>query len=148
MLEEILRHLNNWFCVEVHEGEFSVENGSISLPFLQYGQYYRICGSVRNDGLHQYTGPDSDATELLSESWTGTVWALAIPADVLRLVKDVEAWQEKNAEAAQSPYQSESFGGYSYTKASGNADSGGSVSWQSVFRSRLNCYRKIRGCEP
>ena len=32
MLEDILRHLNNWFLVEIHEGTFTVENGSIALP--------------------------------------------------------------------------------------------------------------------
>ena len=34
MLEQVLRHLNNWFLVDIHEGEFAVENGSIALPFL------------------------------------------------------------------------------------------------------------------
>lgn len=33
MLEQVLRHLNNWFLVEIHEGTFAVENGSIALPF-------------------------------------------------------------------------------------------------------------------
>ena len=52
MLEQVLRHLNNWFLVEIHEGTFAVENGSIALPFLLTNQYFRICGSVFNDGLH------------------------------------------------------------------------------------------------
>lgn len=29
MLEQVLRHLNNWFLVDIHEGTFTVENGSI-----------------------------------------------------------------------------------------------------------------------
>ena len=53
MLEQVLRHLNNWFLVEIREGTFTVENGSITLPFLLTNQYFRICGSVFNDGLHQ-----------------------------------------------------------------------------------------------
>ena len=51
MLEQVLRHLNNWFLVEIREGTFTVENGSIALPFLLTNQYFRICGSVFNDGL-------------------------------------------------------------------------------------------------
>lgn len=68
MLEQVLRHLNNWFLVEIHEGTFTVENGSITLPFLQTNQYFRICGSVFNDGLHLYP-----AVDLTDETFTGTV---------------------------------------------------------------------------
>lgn len=111
MLEQVLRHLNNWFLVEIHEGTFTVENGSITLPFLQNNQYFRVCGSVFNDGLHQYP-----AADLTDETFTGTVWALAVPKAVVMLSEDIAAWEEKNGEAVLSPYTSESFGGYSYTK--------------------------------
>ena len=47
----------------------------------------------------------------------------------------------KYGEKSLSPYQSESFGGYSYTKAS--ASNGDQVDWKTVFRSRLNRWRKI-----
>ena len=140
MLEQILKHLNNWFLVDIHEGQFSVENGGITLPFLQTNQYFRIIGSVFNDGLHQYP-----ASDLTNETFTGVVWALAVPRAVLDLAADIEKWQEKNGETVLSPFTSESFGGYSYTKASaGNA----SVGWQDAFRSRLNDWRKIKGVEP
>ena len=47
--------------------------------------------------------------------------------------------------ALASPYQSESFGGYSYTKASaGSSDSGEGITWQKKFKSQLNQWRKIR----
>ena len=72
------------------------------------------------------------------------MWALAVPAEFVKLAEDVQAWRESNEKAAQSPYQSESFGGYSYTKASGNAAQGGSaLSWQSVFAARLKKWRKL-----
>ena len=143
MLEQVLRHLNNWFLVEIHEGTFTVENGSIALPFLQTNQYFRICGSVFNDGLHQ-----SPATDLTDETFTGTVWALAVPKAVVTLSEDIAAWQEKNGEAVASPYQSESFGGYSYTKRSAGSDSGTLNGWQDAFRGRLNDWRKLKGVEP
>jgi hypothetical protein len=143
MLEQVLRHLNNWFLVEIHEGTFTVENGSIALPFLLTNQYFRICGSVFNDGLHQYP-----ATDLTDETFTGTVWALAVPKAVVALAEDIAAWQEKNGEAVASPYQSESFGGYSYAKRSAGNDSGTLNGWQDAFRGRLNDWRKLKGVEP
>ena len=141
MLEEVLTHLNNWFVAEVHTGTFTAQDGSIALPFLQDGQYYRICGSVFNDGLYCY-GSES---ALKDETWDGAIWALAIPNTVISLSDEIDSWKKNNEQVTQSPYQSESFGGYSYTKASGT-DSG-SITWQSVFRSTLNQYRKLKGCE-
>ena len=139
MLEQVLMHLKNWFLVPggIHEGTYTIEDGGIALPFLANGQYFRICGSVFNDGLHQYP-----ASDLKSESFDGTVWALAVPQAVIELAAEIEAWQKKNGDASVSPYQSESFGGYSYSKATDSA-TGGAVTWQSAFRSRLNNYRKL-----
>lgn len=144
MLEQVLRHLNNWFLVEIHNGTFTVENGSITLPFLLTNQYFRIVGSVFNDGLHKYP-----ATDLTDETFAGTVWALAVPKDVVALAEDIATWEEKNGEAVLSPYTSESFGGYSYTKASGGkADTNAVTGWQDAFRGRLNDWRKLKGVEP
>ena len=139
MLEQVLMHLNNWFLVPggIHEGTYTIEDGGITLPFLANGQYFRICGSVFNDGLHQYPSGD-----LRNETFDGTVWALAIPRSVIDLAVEIETWETKNGDASVSPYQSESFGGYSYSKATDSA-SGGAVTWQSAFRSRLNAWRKL-----
>ena len=139
MLEQVLMHLKNWFLVPggIHEGTYTIEDGGITLPFLENGQYFRICGSVFNDGLHQYP-----ASDLKAETFEGTVWALAVPQSVIDLASEIEAWQKKNGEASVSPYQSESFGGYSYSKATDSA-SGGAVTWQTAFRSRLNAWRKL-----
>ena len=139
MLEQVLMHLNNWFLVPcgIHEGTYTIEDGGIALPFLANGQYFRICGSVFNDGLHQYP-----ASDLKAETFEGNVWALAVPQAVIELASEIEAWQKKNGEASVSPYQSESFGGYSYSKSTDSA-TGGAVTWQSAFRSRLNAWRKL-----
>lgn len=138
MLETVLQNLNNWFLVPdgVHAGEFTVQGGQLTLPFLQTGQYFRVVGSVFNDGLHQY--PVADLTD---ETFTGSVWALAVPKAVIELSEEIDAWQTKNGDPG--PFTSESFGGYSYSKAT-NA-SGMAVGWQDVFKSRLNDWRRIRG---
>ena len=139
MLEQVLMNIRNWFPVKggIHSGTFTIKDGGITLPFLANGQYFRICGSVFNDGLHRY--PSSD---LKAETFDGTVWALAVPQAVIELAAEIEAWQEKNGEASVSPYQSESFGGYSYSKAT-DAETGGAVTWQSAFKRRLSAWRKI-----
>lgn len=135
MLEDILRQLKNWFVVEIHDGDFTIDRGELALPFLREGQYFRIFGSTFNDGLHQYPAVLAD------ETFNGTIWALAVPSAVLALADEVAAWQEKHGAAAMSPLQSESFGGYSYTRATGS--SGSTLTWQDVFRKRLNAWRKI-----
>lgn len=137
MLTELCGHLRNWFDRERYAGTFTVENGSIALPFLHEGQYFRIIGSTFNDGVHQYP-----AYGLTDETFDGAVWALAIPPSVLALDAEIEAWQAKNGDASTSPYSSESFGGYSYSRAT-DAATGGAVTWQSAFRSRLNQWRKL-----
>ena len=114
MLEQVLMNIRNWFTVDggSHSGTFTIKDGCITLPFLADGQYFSIGGSVFNDGLHQYP-----ATDLVDEEFSGAIWALAIPPAVVDLADEIGAWQEKNGEASASPYQSESFGGYSYSKA-------------------------------
>lgn len=137
MLEKVLMHLKNWFFVEAWQGTVVIKNGSVELPFLKEGQYFRIFGSVFNDGLHQY--PDGEG--LFDETFNGIIWALAVPTQVVKLAAEIDEWQKKNSDASKSPYQSESFGGYTYTKASGT---NGAVTWQDAFKDELNPYRKVR----
>ena len=149
MLEAVLRHLKNWFLVPggIHTGTFVVEGGSVALPFLQDGQYYRIVGSLFNDGLHKYGSEAFDNVQfrgnpLVDETFCGTVWALAVPRTVEDIAVDIEEWNTKNKTKLNSPFQSESFENYSYTKAT--TANGSAVTWESSFRSRLNPYRKAR----
>lgn len=146
MLEQVLTELRNWFRVRddtdgIHHGVYVIRGGSIALPFLSDGQYFRIMGSVFNDGLHRY-GPGMEV--LTDEAFDGTIWALAVPGAVVELAGEVEAWREKYGAVMDSPYTSESFGGYSYTKVSGAGDGTGSGDWQAAFRARLNPYRKLK----
>lgn len=136
MLEKILAHLNNWFIVPggIHHGSYSVEGGEISLPFLQDGQFFRVMGSVFNDGLYQYP-----AANLTDEQFDGTIWALAIPKRVVELSEEITAWNSKQGDGV---YTSESFDGYSYTKATDGK--GQPLTWEGHFRRELNEWRKAR----
>lgn len=144
-LDEICAYLSNWFLVEngVHIGDYDVKDGKLTLPFLADGQYYRIIGSIFSDGIH--CAGDSDDV-LPPESFHGAVWALAIPPAVVSIAKEIKAWEAANAAAVASPYQSESFGGYSYTKAtpsgSGN-ELQQTLTWRNAFADRLAGWKKI-----
>lgn len=145
MLTELCQELRNWFDRERYFGEFEISGGVITAPFLVPGQYYRIIGSIFNDGVHRFEDP-CDA--LIDETFDGAVWALAIPQAVIDLSKEIEEWRGKYEavdSAAMSPFSMESFGGYSYSKSGSTSGSGGQSSgtWQTTFCARLNLWRKI-----
>jgi hypothetical protein len=136
-LADVLGYLRNWFVCGMTSGTFAIDGGELDAPELelQDGQYIRIVGSVFNDGLHV-----ANDDTLTDETFTGTVYALAIPADILALVEDIEAYRDAT-ETAGAPVVAESFDGYSYKLAT-NHD-GNILSWVDRFRSRLNRWRKI-----
>lgn len=142
MISDICGYLKNWFVVDggISHGKFTVSGGRISLPQMQDGQYFRIVGSAFNDEVHRYP-----AANLADETFDGAVWAMAVPPAFLALVAEIEDYQSSDA-AKPSPYVSESFGGYTYTKASGTTSAGGmrnANAWMSVFSSRLAQWRKL-----
>lgn len=146
MLERVLAYLSNWFKADEARGRFVVEGGSITVPdgFLQNGQRFRVLGSVFNDGLWEYP-----ASGMSDEAFTGQVWALAVPADLLKLVSEIERWQAdfeaycdavSNADAA---YKSESFGGYTYTKDDVPSKAEQAAMWQKAYGPMLRRWRKL-----
>lgn len=151
LLTEICQEIRNWFDrgMPKYHGEFKILNGSLIISDdidIVQDQYYRIIGSRFNDGVHINNNTDS----LKDETFNGTVWAMSIPQAVINLANDIEAWQNKYGgidSQAMSPFASESFGGYSYTKGGGSSSSGGAggngADWRSVFGNRLDMWRKI-----
>lgn len=150
MLTLLCEYLRNWFdegCNKVM-GKITIAGGAISVrntPItVQNGQYFRIIGSVFNDGVHQF--PDYNMSD---EEFDGAVWEMKVPNEVVALAEDISKWCEKYGafdSPAMSPFNSESFAGYSYSKGTGASGPDGnesSNSWQSVFKSRLNMWRKL-----
>lgn len=132
MISTICQELKNWFIKDsndmIHD-KFTITNGTLINDIgLLDGQYYRIIDSINNDGVYQF-----NVDELIDEEFDGTIWKMRVPNDFVKLCKEIEVYSK---EYASSPYQSESFGGYSYSKI-------GDGSWQSVFAKRLNRWRKI-----
>lgn len=144
MLTQICAEIKNYFTREEdkHTGDFEIINGQItpSLPILD-GQYYRIIGSVFNDGVHISSDVLKDEPK-----FNGSVWLMRVPSDVEGIAREIAEWEISLAKngVMDSPYSSESFGGYSYTMA-GNADGKNGASWtnQSNFMAKLRQYRKV-----
>lgn len=137
MLEKILSYLNNYFEVSDEPPKpekYTISNGTLLLDGVSDGQYVRIFGSVFNDGVYQY--PLSGLTD---EVFTGYVIPLAVPREVVSLADDISEWTKSNQPTA---FTSESFGGYSYSKATGA--NGTAVTWREVFASDLAPYRKMK----
>ena len=145
MLNEICEHLHNFFDTRDGEyidrtaGTFAISDGVISplSSSLVAGQYIRIVGSLLNDGI--YLLPDDfTIADLQDETFTGAIFGLAIPRDLVTLDSEISAYVTANP---ASGYVAESFGGWSGTKATGA--NGAPLSWKSVFAARLNRWRKL-----
>ena len=146
MLTEICAKIRNYFTYDEdkHFGVFAINGGIITPPIDISTDYIRIVGSHLNDGVHKVS--DNDLVD--EAKFEGAVWVMSPPKAFLDLVSEIEAWQTKNGgvdSSAMSPFSSESFGGYSYSKGyGGNAEGSGTFSgWDSAFASRLNVWRKI-----
>ena len=138
MLTQILTHLHNFFPDKTRYGTYTIADSALSVDFLTPGQYYRIQGSIFNDGVHRHPAED-----LEDETFTGTVTALKIPKAVQQLSRDVAAWQEKYGDAAASPYLSEQLGEYRYSKGSTFSKAMAPATWQVAFADRLRPWRKL-----
>lgn len=158
MLTELCEYLRNWFVEDQdkHIGTITITGGEITARDDLYlhvdkritpvnGQYFRVIGSIFADGVHQY--PDYDIPD---ETFKGAVWLMRVPPAVITLASDIDKWKAQYMtldSQYMSPYNSESFAGYSYSKsgAGANAAANGSglSGWQAVFADRLDPWRKI-----
>lgn len=152
MLQQICEHIHNYFIKETRKGVFEIADGLISLDFVKEGQRILILGSDLNDGVYTYNAngltndDDTEPAKLADEKFSGSVCALAVPPAVIALSEEVRRWMDKYGEVVNSPYSSEDvIGVYSYTKGNRSGRNGESEAavWQSVFRERLDRWRKV-----
>lgn len=141
-LDDYCADLRNYFIVDIdndiHLNIYHIENGSITLDFLDDNQYFRIAGSKFNDGVYKY----DNELELTDEIFNGAIWAMSVPPAFLDAVAEAEEYLTKNPMGNE--YKSESFGGYSYTRADGNNSARGFWYLPSTIANKLNRYRRIR----
>lgn len=137
MLTEVCAELRNYFVKDIHNGTFEIVGGKITpFDFIQENQYFRIVGSVFNDGVYKNTAE----LQLTNEVFCGAVWSMAVPPSVVDLAAEIKQFNESDA-GKPSVYTSESFGGYSYSKATD--ENGAPMGWKKVFASRLKPFRRI-----
>ena len=143
-INDFCEEVNNYFEQTRIFGKFEIINGNIDLNRygIQEGQYIRVVGSVFNDGVYQYPIPPEN--ELVDEKFDGAIWVMAVPSSVVTQIEEINQWEATNQSTLNSPYQSESFGGYSYTLKTENAEGG--LDWQTHFRRKLDRWRKVRAC--
>lgn len=164
MLQEIMEYLNNYFVpISAKEVTYTISDGAISPSFgAEDGDRFLICGSRRNDGVYTWhdgvIGNDDDETVpptepggqetikaagLRDETFAGTIRVCSIPPVLLTLSGEIKSWVESNSEQLNSPMQSESFNGYSYTLKSGGGSGGsGPLTWRDQFGKRLERWRR------
>lgn len=138
-MAELCRELHNWFspACNAHAGTYEISDGSLlDVDFLQDGQYFRIVGSVFNDGV--YIHPEYG---LKDETFDGSIWPMNVPAEVRCLAAEIDESRHNHNGDKTPKFNSESFGGYSYTRAT-NSD-GLPLTWRDVFRKQLNPWRKL-----
>ncbi len=160
MLQQVLENIHNYFARPegVTRGTFTISGGTVSpTPALKDGQRFLIAGSDLNDGIYTWhasirgIGNDDDtgSADLADEVFSGAVYGLSVPPQVVALSMEIGEYVTKYGDALASPYTSESFGGYSYTRASASKADGssGAAGWEDVFRTRMDRWRKVSfGC--
>lgn len=141
-LDNYCADLKNYFIADfdkdIHLDKYTISDGTITLDFLSENQYFRIVGSKFNDGVYKY----DNKLALTDETFDGAVWAMSVPPAFLEAVTEAENYLKTSPSGIE--YQSESFGGYSYTRAGGNNSSRGFWYLPSVTANKLNRYRRIR----
>ena len=151
MLTEICGYLNNFFVETYYFGHVMVEGNIVfcdgSEITIKEGQYFTIVNAKAKSILGTYKQGDELKDRDIKN---GAVWLMDIPDNVISLADEIAAWMEKYGgvdSVSNSPYNSESFGGYSYTKSSGGSSDGSADStpaWAKVYGARLAHYRRIR----
>lgn len=152
-LTDICAECRNYFLPDyidlansIHAGTYTISGGAVSdTSFLLQGQYFRIVGSVLNDGVYENTA--EGRASLKDETFTGSIWSMHVPPDFIKLAEDINAWQEKNESIDSknlSPFSSENISGvYSYSKGGSNSNGGTAVAWLVQFGARLKRYKRV-----
>lgn len=144
MLTNICAYLHNYFDYERHSGEISIVNGVIfcngKAIMLDEGQYFALFRERIPLGVFNEVPAD--------KTFVGSVWLMDVPKDILDADKWADDWMKANGGAgseANSPFQSESFGGYSYNKGTNSSGKGGmSIFDNAQFSRMLAPYRKLK----
>lgn len=137
-LGAVMAYCRNYFERGFVEGDFTIADGRISPDVKTL--YVYISGSAYHDGVYRLIdGMIAEPQACMpDESFHGRVWMLHPPSAFMELFCNIEQYDQKNPVGA---LQSESFGEYSYTRASTNQ--GGAHGWQGAFAGQLARYMRM-----
>ena len=143
-IADFFDEIRNYFEVEKYIERITISNGALQgfSDRLQNNQYFRIVDSAFNDGVYKYP-----AIGLTDETFSGAAWAMAVPPAALALLEKIQEWDSQYGNNANNytPYASETMHHYSRSFAIHTNSKGELVqpTWQAVFRTELNRWRKI-----
>lgn len=139
---QVMRNINNYFESGYRATSYTIAGGSLSPgDLLAPGMWIAITGSVFHDGawrMDERLGLKDMPNSTPDETFYGRVWFLHPPAEFLETCKKIAEFAKKTPAGG---LQSESFGEYSMTRASGK--NGGVLTWQEAFADDLRPYRKM-----
>lgn len=114
-------------------GEFTL--GPDTLPAgVVKGQFFLVCGSIFNDGIHQ-----AGEADLTPETFTGTVQPMRVPPAFVELARKITDYDAELPSGGV--YVSQSFNGWSGTMATGS--DGLPADGLTHYRKELNQWRKL-----
>jgi hypothetical protein len=156
MLAEVCAYIHNYFLkkekmrVVYYQRTYTISGGMLSLDFMKEGQRFLLTGSDLNDGVYTYhtngimNDDENNSAYLQDEVFSGTICPMAVPKELIDLCGEISEWNARNAAALNSPFQSESFNGYSYTLKSDLSGEAGSNDppWAAQFAAQLEKWRK------
>lgn len=141
-MNKILSYLKNYFYRFGEKGTYAITDNQIEVRGNYVaGQYIRLTGSLLNDRVVKVENVEDNTitlTEAINEVFDGAIYSLAIPRELIELAEEIKAYEK---DTPKGGYVSESFGNYSYSKATGQ--NGGVANWKDVFKDELKPYRKI-----
>ena len=155
MLTEIMEYLNNYFVpIRAKLTTYTIQDGMITPDFgAEEGDRFLVYMSRRNDGVYTFhadgimNDDDKEAAGLQDETFAGTIRVCSVPPALLALSEEISQWVETYGEQLNSPLQSESFNGYSYSMKTGNGAGGnGPLTWRDQFGKQLERWRKPSIC--
>lgn len=137
---EVMKKCNNFFYYSIEGGKHIIANGRLKVrgKYL-VGQYILIENSILNDGLYLIKSISEEGLEIegvVDEEFEGVIWGLKVPRDFVELCKKITEYDISNN---GKEYVSESFEGYSYTRATVN---GRLMTGIQFYSNLLNNYRK------
>lgn len=132
---ELCLYTRNFFdrYDEPTAGEFTFTADTVPAG-VSAGQYFLVCGSLFNDGVHQ-AGED----DLIPETFTGTVQPMRVPPAFVDLARKITDYDAKLPSGGV--YVSQSFNGWSGTMATGS--DGLPADGLTHYRKEINQWRKL-----